>query len=109
MSYLFKTTELEDKTIYELKTKNFYIFVLLVFLSLIPAVFIVANYFRDNVNFFRIPYVLLILAVYAILGGKGFMKVLFTINKAREGSVFSFKNPVEYTIKNKDYLHGSKK
>ena len=98
MSYLLKTTELEDKIILELKTKNYYIFVMLVFLSLIPAIYIVELFFRDNVNFFRIPYVLLILAIYAILGGKDSIKI-FKINKAREGSLFSFKNPVKYIIK----------
>lgn len=98
MSYLFKTTELENKIIYELKTKNYYIFVLLVFLSLIPAVYIVELFFKDNVNFFRIPYVLLVLTIYAILVGKDSIKI-FKINKVREGSLFSFKNPVKYIIK----------
>ena len=99
MSYLFKTTELEDKIIYELKTKKFYILVLLVFLSVIPAAFIASNYFSGNVNLFRIPYVLLVLTVYFILGGKAFIKVIFSINKGREGSLFSYKNPVKYTFK----------
>jgi len=98
MSYLLKRTELEDRIILEVKTKNFYIFVALVFLSVIPAAFIVSLFFVDNVNFFRIPYVLLILTVYAILGGKDWTKV-FRINKTREGSIFSFKNPVKYIIK----------
>lgn len=99
MSYLFKTTKLEDRTIYELKTKNYYLFVALVFLSVIPAGFIVGLYFKDNVNYFRIPYVLLILSVYAMLVGKSGIKAVFRINKAREGSLFSFKNPVKYIIK----------
>ena len=98
MSYLLKRTELEDRTILEIKTKNFYIFVALVFLSVIPAAYIVSLYFSDNVNYFRIPYVTLILVIYAILGGKGWTKI-FRINKTREGSIFSFKNPVKYIIK----------
>ncbi len=57
MSYLYKTTELEDRTIFEMKTKRFHVFVLLVFLSVIPAVFIVVNFFAFNVNILRIPYV----------------------------------------------------
>jgi len=99
MSYLFKTTELEDKTIYELKTKNYYLFVVIVFLSVIPAAYIVDLFFRDKVNFFRIPYVTLILIIYAFLAGQDGIKAVFRINKAREGSLFSFKNPVRYTIK----------
>lgn len=99
MSYLFKTTELEDKTIFEMKTKNFHIFVLFVFLSLIPAVYIVEHFFIGKVNLFRIPYVILILTIYFSLGGRAFMKIIFSINKAREGSVFSYKKPLKYTFK----------
>ncbi|MCD4761518.1 hypothetical protein K8R32_01005 [bacterium] len=99
MSYLFKTTELEDKVINELKTKNYYLFVIIVFLSVIPAAFIADNYFIGNVNFFRIPYIFLILTIYAILAGKHGIKAVFKINKSREGSLFSFKDPVKYTIK----------
>ncbi|RLC36061.1 hypothetical protein DRH27_05820 [Candidatus Falkowbacteria bacterium] len=100
MSYLLKRTDLEDRTILELKTKNFYIFVACVFLSVIPAAFIVSHYFPYNVNFFRVPYILLILIVYAILGGRGSQKI-FRINKTRKGSLFSFKNPVKYSVPNK--------
>lgn len=99
MSYLFKITELEREIIYELKTKNYYFFVIIVFLSVIPAANIVTRYFSDNVNYFRIPYVLLILTIYAILVGKHGIKAVFKINKSREGSLFSFKNPVKYIIK----------
>ncbi len=100
MSYLFKTTELEDKIICEVKTKNYYIFAILVFLSTIPAVLIVTLYFRDNVNLFRIFYVLLVAIIGFIFSGRGLIKILFKINnKTREGSIFSFKNPVRYTIK----------
>ena len=100
MSYLFKRTVLKDRTILEVKAKNFFIFVILVFLSVIPAAFIVSLYFEDNVNYFRIPYVTLILIIYAILGGRDWTKV-FRINKTRKGSLFSFKNQVKYSIPNK--------
>lgn len=100
MSYLFKTAELEDKTIFEMKIKNYCIFATIVFLSLIPAVYIVELFFSHNVNLFRIPYVSLIIIIHLILGGKALIKILFTINnKTREGSLFSFKNPVKYIIK----------
>ena len=99
MSYLFKTIESESETTYELKTKNYYLFVGVVFLSVIPAAYIVDNYFSDNVNYFRIPYILLILTIYAILVGKREIKAVLRINKSRAGSLFSFKNPVKYTIK----------
>ena len=100
MGYLFKKTEDQDKTILELKTKNFYIFAIIVLLSLIPAVYLATHYFENNVNLLRIPYVLLLILIYAILDGKAIAKILFPKNKiCREGSVFSFKNPVKYTIK----------
>jgi hypothetical protein len=98
MGYLFKETRLEDKTIFELKTKNFYIFAMIVFLSLIPAVYMVALYFMNNVNLFRIPYVLSLIVIYALFDGRAIGKILFSKNKTREGSAFSFKNPVKYTI-----------
>jgi len=99
MSYLFKTIELESETTYELKTKNYYLFVIIVFLSVIPAAYIVSLYFSDNVNYFRIPYILLIFTIYATLVGKDGIKAVFKINRSREGSLFSFENPVKYTIK----------
>lgn len=74
MGYLFKKNIIQDKIILELKTKNFYIFATIVFLSLIPAVYIVALYFSDNVNLFRIPYVLFIIIMYAILDGGAIIK-----------------------------------
>ena len=100
MSYLYKKTELPDKTILEMKIKNYCIFILIVFLSLIPAAYIVDNYFSDKVNFIRIPYVSLVIIVHLILGGRPLLKILSTINnKTREGSMFSLKNPAKYIIK----------
>ena len=99
MGYFYKKTELEDKTIYELKTKNAYIFVALVFLSVIPVVYLAVNYFSDHINLFRVILVSILIVIYGILDGKSIIKVGFTINnKTREGSLFSFKNPVKYTI-----------
>lgn len=98
MGYLYKKTEVRDATVFELRTKNAYIFTVIVFLSLIPAVYIVVYYFKDNVNLFRILYVLLMIIAYAILDGEAILKILFSRNKIRKGSVFSFKNPVKYTI-----------
>ena len=98
MGYLLKKNEVQDKTIFELKTKNFYIFAIIVFLSLIPAIYIVTHYFENNVNLFRTFYVLSIIIIYPILDGKAIIKILFSKSKIREGSVFSFKNPVKYTI-----------
>lgn len=37
--------------------------------------------------------------IYASDGGKALVKTTFKINKAREGSLFSFKNLVKYIIK----------
>lgn len=100
MGYLFKKTEDQDKTILELKTRNFYIFAIIVLSSLIPAVYLATHYFENNVNLLRIPYVLLLILIYAILDGEAIAKILVPKNKiCREGSVFSFKNPVKYTIK----------
>lgn len=99
MGYFYKIIKEQDKIIYELKTKNTYIFAVIVFLSIIPIVFIAINYFADNINFFRIIFVSLLIVIYAILDGKAIIKVCFTINnKTRTGSLFSFKNPVRYTI-----------
>ncbi len=98
MGYFFKKIESQDKIIFELKTKNLYIFTAIIFLSLIPAILITGRYFTDNVNLFRIPYIAAILIAYAVLDGKAILKVAFSKNRTRKGSVFSFKGPVRHII-----------
>jgi len=101
VSYLFKRLEIPGKTVFEFKTKNFYIFVIIILLSLIPAVYISSIYFYDNLNLFRILYVTSVIIAYIILSGGAIIKILFTKNKVWKGSPFSFRNPVKYTIENK--------
>ena len=97
MSYLFKQTKADSKIVFTVRTINYCVFVALVFLSLIPAIVIVENYI-DNVNVFRIFYVLLILIVYALLGGHVIVKLWRAKNVIRTGKVFSLKNPLTFTI-----------
>ena len=97
MGCLFKRTETKDKMVLELITKNFYLFATLVFLSVIPIIYVAINYI-ENINVFRVYLVLAMFVVYAILDGKVIMSIIFSRNKTREGSVFSFKNPVRYII-----------
>lgn len=99
MSYLFKKTEDQEKIVFEVRTKNYLIFIALVFLSIIPAADIATQYWQYNINLFRVIYVGLILAFYALLGGEGLFKILFHKAKIREGSILSFKNPAKFIIK----------
>lgn len=100
MGFLYKKTKTNKEITIELRTKNFYIFAIIIFLSLIPAIYIATKYFENNMNLFRIAYISSIIILYALLDGKLISKILFSKNKQRTGSVFSIKNPVRYTIKN---------
>lgn len=99
MGYFFRRTETQDKTIIELKTKNWYIFVIVVFILLIPtAIFLATTYFSNNPNLFRFFLVLFMITIFAILDGRTILKLFKINNITREGSIFSPKKPVKYTI-----------
>lgn len=99
MGYLYKKTELNGKTSFELRTKNFYFFTAIIFSSLLPAaLYLAIRYFENTINLFRVFLVVLMISIYAILDGRAIVAILFARNKTREGSLFSFKKPVKYTI-----------
>ncbi len=97
MSYLFKQTITDNKIVYEVKIINYCIFIVLVLLSLIPAIAILENY-NININVFRIFYVGLVLIVYASLGGNVIIKLWNAKKMIRTGKIFSKKNPLTFTI-----------
>jgi len=100
MSYLFKQSKTDNSTVFEIRLINYCVFIIFVFLSLIPAIIFVDNYI-ENINIFRIFYVLLILIIYALLGGNVIIKVWWAKNVTRQGSIFSIKNPLKFIINNK--------
>ncbi len=99
MGYLYKKTELNGKTSFELRTKNSLIFAAVILLTLVPAsAYLATRYFENNINLFRVFLVALMILIYAILDGRAIVAIIFTRNRTREGSLFSFKNPVKYTV-----------
>jgi len=102
MGYFFQKTETENQIIYKSKTLNFWCFALALLLLFSPAVWIATQYFESNLNLFRIPFVLSIIFIIAILDGKAFVQIFSAgFRVRREGSILSTQNPTKYIIEKK--------